>query len=288
MKDVSDSNFKIIEIYPQIYVYKNLFNNIEEVYSMLKKSENNDESNYFSNWSQWSHFGKYLAPVAPNWESRLKDKNVDGNTDLQREQKKFLVSLVDNFHLATRDYAAKHNIDINDDTCKIYDPLHNDKTSEVWQVSEMTICKYDQKIGMSYHSDFIPYQRDMPGYKFAITGLAYFNDDYEGGEIDFCVNKKMIKYKPVAGDFLVFPSGHPDILTEDGTVYLHGVMPTSIGNKYFSRMYWTKYDFGSDEWHENEQKFGTDSWSKMYEKIQQERQDSHPPRFQIPDSIRIQ
>lgn len=292
MKDVSDNNFTIIELYPKIYIYKNLFEDIERVYAMIKESENNNEDNYFNTWTDWSHFGKYLSPPAPGWESYLRDSRLEhhvAKTDLQKEQKALLVKLVDNFHLATKDYALKHNVDINKEHCIKHKPENeHDTYTDVWQISEMTICKYDRPAGMVYHSDFIRPEYDKPGYKFAITALTYFNDDYEGGEIDFTVNDKLIKYKPCAGDFVIFPSGHPDILTEDGKVYLHGVMPTTKGDKYFSRMYWTKYYSGSDEWHENEKKFGAEVWSKMYDEITKQRQIDYPQRHEITDAVRIQ
>jgi hypothetical protein len=55
------------------------------------------------------------------------------------------------------------------------------------------------------------------------------------------INHKLLKYKPEAGDFIFFPSGHPEILTDEGQVYLHGVLPVTSGNnKIFSRMFWQK------------------------------------------------
>jgi hypothetical protein len=56
---------------------------------------------------------------------------------------------------------------------------------------------------------------------------------------------KLVKYKPQAGDLLVFPSGHPDYLTEEGKPYLHGVMPSYNKNKFLARMYWQKYQRGT-------------------------------------------
>ena len=51
-----------IELYPQIFVYKNIFKDIDGFYSELKNNEGSDEG-LFSEWTQWSHFGQYLSPT---------------------------------------------------------------------------------------------------------------------------------------------------------------------------------------------------------------------------------
>jgi len=99
---------------------------------------------------------------------------------------------------------------------------------------------------------------------------------------------KLIKYKPEAGDLLVFPSGHPDYLTEEGTPYLHGVMPSYNKNKFLARMYWQKYEKGSQEWYEKEKSFGKIEWSRMHKKIEEDFKKEHPQRLTIENGKRIQ
>jgi hypothetical protein len=141
---------------------------------------------------------------------------------------------------------------------------------------------------MRYHSDYQREKRSRPGHQFAVTVLGYFNDEYNAGEIDFCIGKKLIKYKPKAGDILVFPSGSPHLLTEDGNVYLHGVMPAKGSHKYFYRMFWRLYQNASPEWIENESKFGKDVWLGMQDQIEQEFHSLYPQRSEIEGGIRIQ
>jgi hypothetical protein len=154
-----------------------------------------------------------------------------------------------------------------------------------------SICKYHKNIedimSMTYHSDFIREPIPSPGYKFAITANAYFNEDYVGGEIDFFVNGELIKYKPEAGDWLVFPSGHPEVLRKGDTVYLHGVFPSYENEKYFARMYWRKYSLGSQEWFDKEKEFGKDVWAGMQNDIIQEYNKIIPNRFEIPEGVRV-
>ena len=140
---------------------------------------------------------------------------------------------------------------------------------------------------MNYHSDYIREQGDAPGYKFVITCTIYFNDDYEGGEVDFVMGDKLVKYKPEAGDLLVFPSGHPKYLTEEGMPYLHGVMPLYNSNKFLSRMYWQKYEKGTDEWYKNQKKFGKDTWLAMQPDLEEKFRQLHPQRSKIEGGVRI-
>jgi hypothetical protein len=94
-------------------------------------------------------------------------------------------------------------------------------------------------------------------------------------------------YKPEAGDYLIFPSGHPDILTKEGQVYLHGVMPAKGEKKYISRMYWMKYEVGEDKWFEKEAEFGKDVWEKMQPDIMQKFRDANPNKINADKEKRI-
>ncbi len=94
-------------------------------------------------------------------------------------------------------------------------------------------------------------------------------------------------YKPEAGDMLVFPSGHPDYLTEDGKPYLHGVMPAYKKNKFLARMYWQKYQRGTDEWYEKEKEFGKDVWASMQPELEKAFRDKYPQRYEIKNGVRL-
>ena len=115
---------------------------------------------------------------------------------------------------------------------------------------------------MQYHTDYIISQSDMPGPKFHITCTFYINDDYKGGEIEFYINGKFITHKPKAGDIVIFPSTPP---------YYHGVKLIESGNKFMIRNFvMTKYK-GSQEWLDNQNKYGAYNWAKMeIERIENE------------------
>jgi hypothetical protein len=289
---MTTSNLEAIEIYPNILVYKNLFKDIQKSYNLLLDSAVEVEDRLFSPWTRWSVFGDYLNPIIPNFSNIEMDgnlKNIEAKTQVQEDQKNFAAEMMDNFFLVTNDYIKRYNIDV-DLTETSIDELG--QTIPTWRWTGGTIGRYsisdeNNNFGMRYHSDYIREQGDAPGYKFVITCTIYFNDDYEGGEIDFAMGDKLVKYKPEAGDLLVFPSGHPDYLTEDGKPYLHGVMPSYNKNKFLSRMYWQRYQRGTDEWYEKEQEFGKEVWAAMQPELEEKFRQKHPQRSTIEDGVRL-
>jgi hypothetical protein len=277
---------EVVEIYPKILVYKNVYKDVQKNIKTLVESENNNEDRAFSQWTKWSIFGEYLSPVLP-----LDPEGIVKNTENKKDQVELFEEVISVFYYVTKDYCNKNNLPIFneiDTKIKNYEGVMVDK----WEMSGPTICKYhisdDENLyRMRYHSDYQREKADTPGYQFEVTALTYFNDDYQGGEIDFCIGKKLIKYKPEAGDVVVFPSGSPYFLTEDGIVYLHGVMPATGKNKYLSRMYWRLYQDASPKWIENESKFGKEVWLGMQSEIEKEYHSLYPQRIEIEGGIRI-
>jgi hypothetical protein len=289
---MTTSNLEVIEIYPNVLVYKNMFKDISKSYKVLLDSLTDSGDRLFSPWTQWSIFGEYMSPITPSFSMGDKYgnlKNIETKTQTEEEQKNFAVEMMENFHLVTEDYIKRYNIEVD------LDALSKNELGELtptWRWTGGTIGKYhisndDENFGMRYHSDYMREQGSAPGYKFIITCTIYFNDDYEGGEIDFAMGDKLVKYKPEAGDLLVFPSGHPDYLTEDGKPYLHGVMPSYNANKFLARMYWQKYQQGSDEWYAKEKEFGKDVWASMQPELEEQFRKDNPQRNEIEGAVRI-
>ena len=289
---MTDKELEAIEIYPKILVYKNMFKDISKSYKILTDSMIETEDRIFSPWTQWSIFGEYLNPIIPNFSMAYKNgilENVNIKTENQKDQENFVLEMMENFHLVTADYIKRYGVDVDLNDISIDDDGNDIHT---WRWTGGTIGKYHtsnetEKHGMRYHSDYMPEQADAPGYKFIITCTIYFNDDYEGGEVDFAMGDKLVKYKPEAGDLLVFPSGHPDYLTEEGKPYLHGVMPSYNKNKFLSRMYWQKYQKGTDKWYEKEKEFGKDVWASMQPDLEKAFRDKHPQRAEIKNGVRL-
>jgi hypothetical protein len=292
MKINQDNALLFEEIYPNIVVYKNMFKDISKSYKTLKDSLVESEDRLFSPWTQWSIFGEYLSPVIPGmimYDKYAGLKNIETTTQTQEDQRLFALEMLENFYLATEDYIKRYNVDVDLNDLSVND---EGETIPTWKWTGGTIGKYHvsdetEQHGMRYHSDYMREQGSAPGYKFVITCTIYFNDDYEGGEVDFAMGDKLVKYKPEAGDLLVFPSGHPDYLTEDGMPYLHGVMPSYKTNKFLSRMYWQKYYKGTDEWYAKEKEFGKEVWAAMQPKLEEQFRKDNPQRNSIEGAVRI-
>lgn len=290
---MTDKDFDFVEIYPNILVYKNVFEDPEKMYEVLKNSSETEVDQIFGEWSEWSQFGHYINYPAGNFGKEWSYENIQeiqANNSVQEEQKYFLLELAKGFDKVTDHYILTFGKDFSFDKNEKIE-THAGESVPLWKMYGPSISKYHKNItdrmSMTYHSDFIREPIPSPGYKFAITANAYFNDDYAGGEVDFFVNGELVKYKPEAGDWLVFPSGHPEVLKKGDTVYLHGVFPSYENEKYFARMYWRKYSVGSQEWFDKENEFGKEVWASMQNNIMQEYNKIIPNRFEIPEGVRL-
>ena len=86
---MTDKTLEVVELYPKIFVYKNLFNDIDQTFKLLKESTGGDDE-ILSPWTQWSIFGEYLSPAVKNYEQRLyiegiKEINYQINNKRQRD-----------------------------------------------------------------------------------------------------------------------------------------------------------------------------------------------------------
>lgn len=299
-----DSSVEIIELYPRILVYRNMFKDPKKIYEILKESAEGNEDRLLSQWTQWSIFGDYLNPTVQGMSPRISLEDVDAltaDTETKQNQKDFLRELFEGFHKVSEHYTQKFSDELDFSLDEVLDA--KDEYGHVvqrWQPYGPSIAKYHKdresfshepqngvSMAMRYHSDYIREPIVSPGYKFTITVLAYFNDDYLGGEVDFAIGKELVSYKPQAGDWLVFPSGHPDLLTKDGTVYLHGVLEPSKEHKYFARMYWRRYSEGDQEWFDKEAEFGKEVWLSMQDEIMEKHRLEYPQRYTIEGGVRI-
>jgi len=256
------------EFYPKIHIYKNLLPSADRLVEILKESgQDRAASYYFNMWDKWHVFGETIGGVNfnPIYPELVDEEKKAAEEVIVRE-------IEAAFAKATQHYMRHYGVVKGDD----------------WTTMGPSICKYDSELehcgidylSMKYHTDYDYIRGDEPGDKFAITCTMYLNDSYEGGEMWFALGHQQDSfgeeplpdediniYKPAAGDILVFPSGHPDVLSEDST-YFHGVSRTwkseeKTDNKYFIRSYYLIPFEGTPEWLEGQEKYGEDAWERM-------------------------
>jgi hypothetical protein len=232
---------KIYEILPEVYVFKNLLPRIKEQVELLKNSVTiNSQSFFFNDWQQWGGydtpviFGQYLVQLGNDIEAYKQDSKRD--VALMHAEKEFVADVIKAFYGATNYFIDKFKL-----------------SKEDWKPTSPSFCRYiptsstaaDGKF-MSFHTDYQLDKAHEPGNKFVLTSTFYLNDDYEGGSIIFKVRGQEVMYKPEIGDIIVFPSGHPSIMTKDLAPLLHAVEPISVDgpDRWIVRMFYMMYSEG--------------------------------------------
>jgi hypothetical protein len=210
----------------KIHVYKNLIKDPNAIVKVLKESEQSPEKSYFfKDWQDWFIFGKYVVFVGKG----MPRINSTNKPDKYLEEKKYVEEIEKCFYESTDHFLQHYNI----------------KKEDGWTRMGPSYAKYfyDNKLfeehreyAMTFHTDYQE-ENDINGQNFALTCTMYLNDDYEGGELLFKVGEEIIKYKPESGDVLVFPSGHPDFMSEEFR-YEHAVTKVSKKEKYFIRCFY--------------------------------------------------
>lgn len=247
-----NNNLSAEELFEGVIVYKQAVPHAASLIKILENSKikERSEDSFFEPWKGWYGFGDQVTfPWLPyqtldeviNTDWNIYDSELLEDEDEERYVAKVLTSV---FYTLSKDYMSRTK------------PFPKD-----WSHMGLAVCRYQKveskELAMSYHTDYEKSKEEAPGYKFALTCVMYLNDNYDGGEILLLDTKttQVIEYNPFAGDVVFFPSAEP---------YYHGVNKIFEGEKYIVRLFWG-YDFpGSDEWHENEKKYGKEEWQKMH------------------------
>jgi hypothetical protein len=244
------NNIEKIQIENNIFIYKNLFADLDEFIKLLKKSEENSENScLFKNWKPWGNFGTYIL-----WNGLgLTQDDIDNKPEVYKKEHKFLDMVNNAFYFSTDDF-VKNIVG---------------KVPEDWVIMGPSISKYDYNINnnsdlsMSFHTDYKYLEADWPQPQMILTCTMYLNDDYDGGEIIFKLpDKKLLPYKPVKGDVIVFPSGNPEFLSKNG-LYFHAVGKSSKNDRYLVRCFYQKNYDGSEYWYNGIKEYGEELWKKM-------------------------
>ena len=244
-------NLESIQIFPEAIVYKNLIPNPDKILEIIKSTESDkrDSDSVFEKWVGWFHFGTQVSfPWIPRKTmEELRSGDMPeiinrGILDGEHPEEYVAKVMTSAFYNATLDFIDKNKIELPN-----------------WNSMGLTVCKYNRDgkdYAMSYHTDYDYYQEEKPGFKFEVTSCIYINDDYEGGSLMVWNDNehKVVEYKPVAGDVVVFLSKAP---------IKHGVSKIYSGDKYFLRMFWGRDYEGSESWLNNLNLYGKEVWEKM-------------------------
>lgn len=259
--DLSLSNLEYKEIYPHIFIYKNLFSDHEKLHSIMQESSHTSDGQFLlGKWKPWFVFGSYADQKYiellnhPIDYGKLKEEmRFDGLFNLE-------------FHLAMRIngsvfQALTHYVGVN--KVKLPPKSFIAKPNYAKYVSGVNIGVRDsQELTMNYHTDYSVGEWFWENENFLVTATTYLNDNYDGGEISFFINGQIITYKPQAGDVLVFPSGSP-LYAPGKNPYFHGVYKVTSGSKYLIRSYIRYPQAGNDLWHKNVEKYSESEWRKI-------------------------
>ena len=238
-----------------IVVYRNAIPHLQELINNLKKT---------TYWEKWYDVGQQItiapvnkafsfknAPTKEEWDSKVKswETSMFFKDNLKSIEEFKWFDLEEAFYKTTTDYLSLF-------------PL---KDVPNWFRGGTNFLKYDAKkeeevtteasgtlnYSLPFHTDYHYPTSHKPGIKPFITVTMYFNDDYEGGDIEFRIfdkhytnfriegntmidldTNKVVEgfnYKPQAGDIVIFPSKLP---------YYHGVKKVTKGQKLLARTFW--------------------------------------------------
>jgi len=233
-------------IYPGVNVYRDLIEKSSDIIMFA-----NGDYGYVHPWHGWYHFGRQTSFINyPSFQSSKFPSKADWDNNWKSVENPIAHQIANAFFDSTSDYVASEDV-----------------SAPNWVHGQPSLCMYESEqassqLAMQYHTDFIMSESRCRGFKHWLTCNIYLNDNYEGGELSFKIFKTdseydIVKYKPKAGDVLVFPSHQP---------YYHGVTKTTFGSKYFVRAFWGYQYEGSPTWLEQEAIYGQEEWGKMEKK----------------------
>ena len=233
-------------------MYKNLISDYKKSLKVLSESEKDDEGIIFKKWNKWSEFGMYMDP-----QEKIKE-SVENLCEKHSMQKETLDEIKNAFKISVSHFLNEYGVDYSHEWltmgpsfCKYFSNLEPKKTIEV-----------EKELAMMPHTDYQWYEFDSDTNKYAVTCTIYLNDDYSGGELIFTTSKngEPISYKPKAGDVVVFPSGNPDLFSENG-LYYHAVGKINDNEKYFIRYFYLLPGKPSEDYIKYKNIYGEDLWN---------------------------
>jgi hypothetical protein len=164
---------------------------------------------------------KNISPFFQN--GMIVNNNTNSYVDLnQRKVKVFNFQKISMCHEDDPINILRKNIEnVTYDFLNYYMKKHN--ISNLEKKHEWEILQYNEGDFFKNHID------DCQAHSRTVSVIIYFNDNYEGGEIEF--SSFEVSYKPKSGDVLIFPSSF---------IYNHNIKKITSGTRY-AAVNWFSY-----------------------------------------------
>lgn len=245
------------EVYPRIFVYKNVYDEIDKLFECVKFIESNSTGEYiFEKWKDWFVFGTYCS-ANPN----LDEDEIADDSELFEIEKYVYHTLND----ATKK-VVNHYMDYNQIDWPDHSFVTSSNIAKYFDIKELSSEHNPlDNLRMQFHTDYPIAEWFWPERKFLITANIYINDDYDGGEVIFLHNENIIPVKPKAGEIIVFPSGSPLYpKAPEREPYFHAVNGISNGEKYFTRSYVQYQTTDTTVWDQKKSEFDSEEEWDLY------------------------
>jgi Rps23 Pro-64 3,4-dihydroxylase Tpa1-like proline 4-hydroxylase len=185
------------ELSPGIFVYHDVLptdmNIVERLEQVL-----DDKSNYYNYMEAMVGYGMKMPDYRDCYDFKYKKTDIaHDKSEASQKLQQLWQDLYDRKVAAVKDYARKFNV------------------GELRYWEAMNFVKYGPGQHFQEHSD------NGYSYNCVVSLVAYPNDDYLGGELEFRLQG--IKVKPRAGDLFIFPSNY---------MYPHKSLPVESGTKH--------------------------------------------------------
>lgn len=223
---MSIKNHTKVIVAPQITIYKNIFENSDELINLA-----NREDSLLGGWLKW--YSQGFRKGDPSYS----DSKIDSRNNFVLREKELLKEYLDILKFIRDDYFSDFNKQngIWPEFIKDWDTLV--KNPDAYGID---IFRYDcnvprgddSKLMLEYHVDEFQLPSKNPTHRNVCTLNLYLNSNYSGGEICMysSVTEKTYKYKPNAGDIVIMPSTIP---------FYHGVKNFHNADRYFMRSFFS-------------------------------------------------
>ena len=191
--------------HPQIWYWENVLSFPEHLKDFIEEVDSEEKSYIrISKWENWSASNDPDTVYGSTKTINMRDiKHTTGSDALDKKTLYIANSFSMGFEMCTERYLEGQRLD---------------KSKYSLDINQIPIKKWNKGQYMGPHFDGQDGNKDL-----AFSLVAYINDDYEGGEINF--PNQNVTIKPSAGSLIMFPSQEP---------FIHEVRPITSGVRYMS------------------------------------------------------